>query len=190
MIRCTPVAAAGALLLASCVHGAEPLRLEDGFVRLDNGKDLTDWCASKWTGEPTGDPSGWSVVDGAICLEAKAASSHLFCKKSHSANCIIRLQFRAAQGADSGLALHGKQFQVRDYPNSLADTRKYGPYTKPPGEWNDLELDVTHGVATIKLNGTVIEEGWKIGTAVDRGLGLQREKGDFGFRFIRIKEKD
>ena len=54
---------------------------------------------------------------------------------------------------------------------------------------NDLELDVTDGVAVIKLNGKVIEKAWQIGTAADRGLGLQTEGGAFDFRYIRLKEK-
>ena len=168
---------------------AGELRLEEGFVRLDNGKDLTGWYASQWSGKPTGDLSGWSVAGGAIRLDCKAATSHLFCKTKHGKNVVIRLQFRAAHGADSGLALHGKQFQVRDYINSEPDTRKYTPFCRPPGEWNDLELDFTGGVAVIKLNGHAIVTGWPIGDAADRGLGLQREVGDFAFRYIRIKEK-
>lgn len=168
---------------------AEKFKLEPGFVRLDNGQDLTGWFAARWSGEKTGEPTGWSVVDGAIHLDSRAARSHLFSEKTYSRNAIIRLQFRAARAADSGLNLHGKQFQVRDYLNSLPDTRKYAPACKPPGQWNDLELDITDAVAVIKLNGKVIEKAWKIGTDADRGLGLQREQGDFDFRRLQLKEK-
>ncbi|MHC4405922.1 MAG: 3-keto-disaccharide hydrolase [Planctomycetota bacterium] len=153
------------------------------------GKDLKGWYASSWSGKPTGNPDGWSVADGAIHLDCKRAASHLFSKTTFSPNVIIRLDYRAAKAADSGLCLHGKQFQLRDYPNSYPETRKYGPFSKPHGQWNALELDCTDGVAAIRLNGKVIEKAWQIGTAADRGLGLQREAGDFGFRRIRLKEK-
>ena len=176
-------------LSAVAAGGAEELKLEEGFVRWDNGRDLSGWYASQWSGRPTGDPSGWSVVAGAIHLNAGAATGHLFSKAKHSRHCVIRLQFRAAKAADSGLALHGKQFQVRDYPHSLPDTKKYAPPAKGPGQWNDLEIDITDGVAVIRLNGTPIEKAWRIGDNPDRGLGLQREKGDFDFRFIRVREK-
>jgi hypothetical protein len=169
--------------------GAEEFKLEPGFVRLDNGKDLAGWFEAKWSGEKTGDSRGWSVVDGAIHLDAKTAKNHLFSRRTYSRNVVIRLQFRAARAADSGLNLHGKQFQVRDYVNSLPDTKKYAPACKPPGQWNDLELDITDGVAVIRLNGKVIEKAWKIGTNPKLGLGLQRELGDFDFRYIRLKEK-
>ncbi len=174
---------------ASLWAGAEEFKLEAGFVRLDNGKDLTGWYPSTWSGKETGDASGWSVVDGAIHLDCKKAKSHLFSKKKFSRRCVIRLQFRAAKGADSGLCLHGEQFQLRDYPNSYPDTKKYAPFCKPPGQWNDLELDFTDGVAVIKLNGKVIEKAWKLGDDKDRGLGLQREVGNFDFRHVRLKEK-
>jgi hypothetical protein len=169
-----------------CVS-AEEFKLEPGFTRLDNGKDLSGWYPSTWRGKDTGDASGWSVVDGAIRLDCDRARNHLFSKARFGRTSTIRLQFLAARGADSGLCLHGKQFQLRDYPNSYPDTKRYAPHCKPPGEWNDLELAFTDGVGTIKLNGHAIEKQWKLGDNPDLGLGLQREKGDFRFRYLRIK---
>jgi arylsulfatase A-like enzyme len=169
--------------------GAEQFQIEPGFTRLDNGKDLTGWFGSTWSGVNTGNVDGWSVVDGAIHLNAATAKNHLFSHKTYGRSVIIRLQFNAAKAADSGLNVHGKQFQVRDYIYSLPDTRKYAPPCKPPGQWNDLEFDVTDGVAVVRLNGRVIEKAWKTGDNPDIGLGLQREKGDFAFRYVRLKEK-
>ena len=105
----------------------------------------------------------------------------------HSRNCIIRLQFRATAGADSGIYIHGKQFQVRDYPK--AGPAEYASAAKPAGEWNELEFDISDGVAAVKLNGKVIEKAWKIGSAADQGVGLQKEKGDFEFRYLRFRNK-
>ncbi len=168
---------------------SEDFQLETGFVRLDNGTDLTGWFGARWSGEKTGDTRGWSVVDGAIHLNSEAAKNHLFHKKTYSKNAVIRLQFRAARAADSGLCIHGKQFQIRDYPNALPDTIKYAPFANRAGLWNDLELDITDGVTVIRLNGQVIEKAWKSGTDYNRGLGLQRELGEMDFRYIRLKEK-
>jgi len=160
------------------VSAADDFKLEEGFARLDNGKDLTGW---------TGKLDGWSVREGAIHLEVKKARGDLYHEKSHTRNCIIRLQFRATPNADSGLYVHGKQLQVRDYPK--AGPRQYAKPAKPAGQWNDLELDITDGVAVVKLNGEIIEKAWKIGGNAKRGIGLQRERGDFDFRYIRLKEK-
>ena len=150
-----------ALVLAVAARAGDDFKLEEGFTRLDNGKDLTGW---------TGKLDGWSVRDGAIHLDVKKAKGHIYSEKQHSRNCVIRLQFRATPGADSGLYVHGKQLQVRDYPK--AGPKQYAAPAKPAGEWNDLEFDITDGVAVVKLNGEVIEKAWKIGGKADQGVGL------------------
>ncbi|MCI0680846.1 MAG: DUF1080 domain-containing protein [Gemmataceae bacterium] len=176
----TAAAAVLALMLgfAAGAWSGDKLDLEPGFTRLDNGKDLEGW---------TGKLDGWSVIDGAIHLDSKKAKGNIYSAKVHSGDCIIRLQFRAAKGADSGVFIHGNQLQVRDYPK--AGPKQYAFAAKPAGEWNDLEWDITKGVAVVKLNGKVIEKAWKIGGNAKLGVGLQREAGDFDFRFIRMKEK-
>jgi 3-keto-disaccharide hydrolase len=168
----------GVLGVASPGRSGDKFELEPGFTRLDNGKDLEGW---------TGKLDGWSVIDGYIHLDVKKAKGDIYHSKTHSNNCIVRLQFRAVKGADSGLYVHGNQLQVRDYPN--AGPKQYAFAAKPFGEWNDLELDITKGTAVVKLNGKIIEKAWKIGSAAKKGLGLQRELGDFDFRYIRIKEQ-
>jgi Domain of Unknown Function (DUF1080) len=171
-----------ALLALTCPTGlaraAADFQPEEGFTRLDNVKDLSGW---------TGDLTGWSVQDGAIHLDARAAKGNIYAVTPHSRNCIIRLQFRASPKADSGVYVHGKQFQVRDYPT--AGPKPYAGPCKPAGQWNDLEWDITDGIAVVRLNGEVIEKAWPIGKRAEQGLGLQKETGDFDFRFIRFKEK-
>ena len=136
-----------------------------------------------------GDKAGWSVADGVIHLDAAKAKFSLFSEKTHSRNVIIRFEYRASLAADSGVFIHGSQFQVRDYPNSLPDTKRFAPYAKRPGEWNAMEFDITDGVAVVKLNDQVIAERWNIGNDLQKGFGLQKEKGDFDFRYIRVMEK-
>ncbi len=165
------------ILAASGVATAE-FKAEEGFTRLDNGENLEGW---------TGKLDGWSVVDGAIHLDSKVAKGSIYSERTHSKNCVIRLQFRATPRADSGIYFYGKQLQVRDYPT--AGPKQYAEFAKPAGEWNDLELDITDGTAVIKLNGETIEAAWKIGGNAKQGIGLQRERGDFDFRYVRVKEK-
>jgi hypothetical protein len=157
---------------------ADDFRPEEGFTRLDNRRDLSGW---------TGDQTGWSVQDGAIHLDAKSAKGNIYAVLPHGRDCIIRLQFRASPKADSGIYVQGKQFQVRDYPT--VGPKPYAGPCKPAGQWNDLEWDITDGVAVVKLNGEVIEPTWPIGKNAKQGVGLQKEKGDFDFRYVRIKEK-
>lgn len=167
----------GVLLYACTSSAAAEFQLEEGFTRLDNGENLDGW---------NGQHEGWSVVDGAIHLTLREAKGHLYRDTTHSNNCLIRLQFRATPRGDSGIFVWGKQFQVRDYPT--VGPQEYAAAANPAGEWNDLELDIAQGVATITLNGHVIEKNWPIGEQSKKGLGLQRERGDFDFRYIRIRE--
>jgi hypothetical protein len=168
---------ASALLVFVGLVQAGDFKLEMGFKRLDNGKDLEGW---------TGKLDGWSVVDGAIHLDAKKSTGDIYHSSMHGDSAVIRLQFRAEKGADSGVYIRGKQLQVRDYPN--AGPGQYAKYAKPFGEWNDLEFDISDGTAVVKLNGEVIEKAWKIGDA-KKGIGLQRERGNFDFRYIRVMDK-
>lgn len=180
------VVAMGAAAAAWAEEQEKPFQLEPGFVRLDNGRDLDGWRAY-----PAKNPC-FRVVDGVIHAgdaPGGPGGGLLESKTRHSRNVVIRFEYRAARGADSGVFLHGRQFQVRDYPNSLPDTKQFAPFAKPPGQWNTMEFDVTDGVARVKLNGTVIVPRWPIGQQSRRGFGLQKEKGDFDFRYVRMKEK-
>src|SRR5262249_22786369 len=155
---------------------ADEFVLEPGFVRLDNGTDMKGWTEDE----------GWTVIDGAIHSDIAKAKGSIYHEKTHSPDCIIRLQFRAPAKGDSGLYVYGKQYQVRDFPKT--GPAQYGKFAKPAGEWNQLELDFTNGIAVVKLNGEVIERVWKIGIDPKKGLGLQKEVGNFDFRYIVIKE--
>lgn len=177
MVRRLFVVWAGLALIALAGR-AEEFKLEEGFTRLDTGKDLSGW---------TGNLMGWSIKEGAIHLDAKKGKANIYSATTHSKNCIIRMQFRATPNADSGAFIYGKQLQVRDYPK--AGPKQYAGPAKPAGEWNELEFDITDGVAVVKLNGEIIEKAWKIGTNAKQGIGLQKERGDFEFRYIRLKEK-
>lgn len=173
------VAVSAFLLLNSpALFAADDFKPEAGFERLDNGKDLEGF---------TGNKEGWSVVDGAIVLDAKKAKGNIYAAKTNSKNCVIRVQFKAADNADSGFFVHGSQFQVRDYPK--AGPKNYAGPAKPAGQWNELEFDFTDGTAVVKLNGEVIEKTFKAGGNAKQGVGLQKERGDFAFRYIVIKEK-
>jgi len=176
----TAASLAAGLVISLVVTGvaAGQFKLEPGFTRLDNGKNLDGW---------TGKLAGWSVQDGAIVLTASKASGHVYSKKLHSGNCVIRMEFRATPGADSGVYVRGRQLQVRDYPK--AGPAQYARFARPAGKWNQLEWDITDGVAVVKLNGKVIEQAWKIGGNAKQGIGLQRERGDFAFRRVRVREK-
>jgi hypothetical protein len=132
---------------------------EPGYTSLFNGKDLTGWRYHGSKGESmegkTSTPDGRIVVkDGLIiCLakdtKGKGGIRDLYTAKEYNRNFHLKLQFRAAPRADSGVYIRGPQLQVRDYPRA-------GPY-KPKGfkdgDWNDLDIIVRSGVVSTTVNG-------------------------------------
>jgi lysophospholipase L1-like esterase len=189
---------------------------ESGFVSLFNGKDLTGWgfrptsdgdkeAARKWqTNDPNAPP--WPIVTAPISFEGQTSSpdnrfvakngrlvvatppegrriQQISTTQDFPKNFILRLEFRATPNADSGIFIRDRQLQCRDYP--LA-----GPYKKlknyRPGDWNEIEVTVTGGVAYCLCNGEVLEAAMKV--PATGSIGLEGDRGQMEYRRIRIKE--
>jgi hypothetical protein len=156
-----------------------------GYTSLFNGKDLTGWRAGKMKLDGKAETANkkWHVTDGAIVIDG-GGGGDIYTVEEFNKDFHLKLEFRAARKADSGLYLRGVQLQVRDYPRA-------GPYTKAKfkdDDWNELDITVTGNKALCKCNGDVIEKAYKIGAK--GGIGLQSEGGKFEFRKIRIKTLD
>ena len=147
------------LLAAGTLSQAQEAKVEEGYTSLFNGKDLTGWTykVGKKT-EPmdgkTETPDGRFAVENGVILarakdrEGKGGIRDLYTAKSYGKDFILKLQFRAAPKADSGVYIRGKQLQVRDYPTA-------GPYNKVrfnKGDWNDLAIIVRGNVLVTKVN--------------------------------------
>ncbi len=171
---------------------ADDFKPEEGYTSLFNGKDLTGWKYPGMKGQPlagkTETPDKrFEVKDGVILVHAKDAQNRggikdLYTVRSFDKDFHLKLEFRAASRADSGVYIRGPQLQVRDYPT-------VGPYKKVKfheGGWNELEITVHGTAAECKCNGEVIEKAFKV--PAKGGIGLQAEVGKFEFRHIRIKE--
>jgi hypothetical protein len=183
--------AVAGLLAASPGRAEDEPKLEPGYVSLFNGKDLTGWVYPGQKGAPmdgkTHTPDKrFEVKDGIIVVHAKNAKGKggirdLYTAEKFSKDFHLKLQFRAAPRADSGVYIRGPQLQVRDYPT-------VGPYKKVKfnsGDWNDLDITVQGTKALCKCNGEVIEKAMRV--PANGGIGLQAETGAFAFRHIRIK---
>ena len=78
--------------------------------------------------------------------------------ESYDGDFVIRLEFRATRGANSGLHLRDKAFahqlQIRDYP-------RVGPYKTLRGykdeDWNAIEVIVEGNKARCTCNGELLE---------------------------------
>ncbi len=171
---------------------ADDFKPEDGYTSLFNGKDLTGWKYPGARGQPldgqtTTPDKRFEVKDGVILVHAKDVNGQggikdLYTVKSFDKDFHLKLEFRSAPRADSGVYIRGPQLQVRDYPT-------VGPYKKVKfheGGWNELEITVKGTAAECKCNGEVIEKAFKV--PAKGGIGLQAEVGQFEFRRIRVKE--
>ncbi|MCP4640760.1 MAG: DUF1080 domain-containing protein [bacterium] len=189
--------------------------VEEGFVTLFNGKDLTGWV---------GDTKGYIAENGELVCKP---GGNLYTAKEYG-DFVFRFEFKFTPGANNGLcvrgpigggAYNGMELQILE--NTAEKYAKLQPYQyhgsiygivaakrghlKPVGEWNRQEVIAKGRQITVKLNGTVIvdadlDEASTPKTADGKEhKGLDRAKGHLGFlghgdllwfRNIRIKELD
>jgi hypothetical protein len=98
-------------------------------------------------------------------------------------NFILRLEFRAAVNADSGIFIRKPQLQCRDYlvAGPYKELKKYKAQ-----EWNAVEVTVKDGVAHCTNNGEVLEAALKVPETGP--IGLEGDRGQLEYRRIRLKE--
>lgn len=129
--------------------------IEPGYTSLFNGKDLSGWKLGKeiLDGQAETKNKKWHVTDGAIVIDG-GGGGDIYTVKDFDKDYNLKLEFRAAPKADSGVYLRGVQLQVRDYPT-------VGPYNKvkfKSGDWNDLDITVKGPVYTATVNGKAVGE--------------------------------
>ncbi|HWA26441.1 MAG TPA: DUF1080 domain-containing protein [Lacunisphaera sp.] len=169
---------------------------EAGFLLLFNAKDLTGWCfregdkanlaiVERFDGKVATPDERYSASGGALVVHPHTPRKiqKIFTQQEFPKNFILRLEFRAAVNADSGIYLRGPQLQCRDYLVA-------GPYktlTKyRPQDWNEIEVVVTDGVARCTCNGEVLEEALKL--PATGPIGLEGDRDQMEYRHIRLKE--
>jgi acetyl esterase/lipase len=165
------------------------------FKSIFNGIDLTGWrlSNSELAGRKSSEDGRFSVKDGVLVVtgskDIPPRMAEIDTVESYDGDFTLRLEFRAAKDANSGLHLRDKSFahqlQIRDY-------LRVGPYKSlkefKPGDWNAIEVIVTGSKARCTCNGEVLEAALEI---PGRGpLALQSETNVVEYRNIRIKRED
>jgi len=158
---------------------------EPGFQSLFNGHDLSGWrLGNNILNGKTGSADGrFEVENGEIVVNAGKDVELLDTTRQFNHNFILKLEYRAAPRADSGLFIRGHQLQVRDYP-------RVGPYRVPrfkEGGWNELDVVVIARKAICTSDGTVLEKAFEI--PATGSIALQAEKGRFEYRRIEVREQ-
>jgi len=189
--------------------------IENDFVALFNGHDLTGWgyrpttpadieSAKRWQSGQV-DAADWPIVKEAVTFDGlKASPDGRYVAKAG------RLIVTTPPGRRVQQLWTTREFprnfvlrlQFRATPNTDSgiyvrgpqlQCRDYllaGPYTKlqnyKAGDWNDIEVTVKDGVARATCNGEVLEEAMKL---PDTGpIGLEGDKGQMEYRRIRLME--
>ncbi len=195
-----------------------PVAEDKGFVPLFNGKDLTGWILDG------GPKDAWAIVDGSISCRGKgsAARGWLLTEKSY-ADFVFRCQFQLDQEADSGIGIRAQpgetigklpihlNIKLRRRPVGSVQTGSlyYWLNTaepparpaklKPPGAWNDLEIEVRGQTLRVAVNDAEVQDldlsryaslEKVLGGAKRKAgrIGLAQHSGEARFRAIRIKD--
>jgi hypothetical protein len=173
---------------------------EQGFTRLDNGKDLSNW---------QGVVENYEVIDGNIvCKQGRGGD--LLTQEEYG-DMVLRFEFKLPPAGNNGIALrtpldgnsaqHGLEIQVIDTDgweasagHELIPYQVHGSvyylvsakrgFLRPTGQWNTQEIEVRGNQFKVTLNGTRI-----LDADLDRldysGLtkpgGLDRRTGHIGF---------
>ena len=187
-----PLLATSLLLSAGIASSrADDFKPDPGFISLINGKDLTGWGYKpdeKFDGKTEASDARYTAKDGMIVVNDFNAAKgphlrQLWTTREFAKDFILKLEFRAAVNADSGIFLRQPQLQCRDYLVA-------GPYktlkSYKPQDWNVIEVTVKDGVARCTCNGEVLEEALKL--PATGPIGLEADRGQMEYRRIQIKE--
>ncbi|MFW6124707.1 MAG: 3-keto-disaccharide hydrolase [Pirellulales bacterium] len=167
--------------------------LDDGWILLFDGQTLFGWSASS--------QADWSVEDGAIRVaEGKPG---LLPTTSQWGDFVLKLQFRAAPGTNSGVFLRTpprlsggttRFYELNiadrgtsDYPTGSIVHRAKGIAVEDGPDWQSMEVTAVGGRFTLKIDGRRTLD-YTDRRPLGRGyIGLQFHRGAVAFRDIKLK---
>jgi 3-keto-disaccharide hydrolase len=175
-----------AIALFPVVARAQDAKSPDGAIDLFNGKDLTGWGyknGEKFDGKLESTDKRYSVKDGILVVNPGKGINQLWTTKKFPSDFELRLEFRAAVNADSGLFVREPQLQVRDYlvAGPYKNLKKYKAQ-----DWNEIVVVVKGKTAYCTCNGEVLEAALKVPET--GGIGLEADRGQMEYRNIRLKD--
>lgn len=175
---------------------ADPFVVEEGFVSLLNGRDLSGWSfrtadtftpITPFDGQTTSTDGRYVALPGRVVVTTPPEGrrvQQMWTTQEYEGDFVLKLEFRATPNADSGVFIRQPQLQCRDYP--LA-----GPYKAlqkyRPQDWNELVITVTNNVAHCTCNGEILEAALQLPPSGP--IGLEGDRGQMEYRRIRIHQK-
>jgi len=166
---------------------ADDFKLEPGYISLFNGKDLTGWGykTNNFNGKTESMDGRYSAKNGILTVNPREPRlmQILWTTREFPQDFNLKLEFRAAVNADSGIFIRQPQLQCRDYlvAGPYKDLKKYKPQ-----DWNEIEVTVKDGAAHCTCNGEVLQSAMKV--PATGPIGLEGDRGQMEYRRIRLKE--
>ncbi|MCI0359068.1 MAG: DUF1080 domain-containing protein [Planctomycetaceae bacterium] len=169
--------------------------LAEGWISLFDGQTIFGWKAQS--------KANWSVADGAI--RVSEGEKGLLCTTVPFDSYVLKADFRAAQGTNSGIFLRTapvvgmddiktKCYELNIAPpdnpfptGSFVQRQKAKEVPERADEWQSFEVTVDGPKATVKLNGEEVLT-YDDPAPVGRGLiGLQLNTGAVEFKNIKLR---
>ena len=166
-----------AILLGCCVFSASAA----GRKQLFNGKDLTGWARiPRHEGAPAGEKPGFRVEKGLLVSLPETPEDDLWYTKEKIGNATLRVVYKSSdRTANSGVFIRipdapkseddainrGIEVQIDDSGDEYHRTgvlysmtqAKASP-SKPPNEWNTLEITMKGPRTIVKLNNVLVTD--------------------------------
>ena len=166
---------------------ADDFKPEPGYISLFNGHDLTGWgyLTNNFDGKTASDDGRFSAGDGILTVNPRTPRlvQKISTTREFANDFNLKLEFRAATNADSGIFIRKPQLQCRDYLVA-------GPYKQlkqyKPQDWNEIEITVTNNIAYCTCNGEVLTNALPVPSTGP--IGLEGDRGQMEYRRIRLKE--
>lgn len=178
------------LTLSSCQSN---ISSEEGYKNLLNGKDLTGWCyrekktmkvLDSFEGKTDSTDKRFSADKGKLVVNSGQGINQIWTLEEFPGDFVLKLEFRAAVNADSGIFIRGPQLQCRDYlvagPKAYQNLKKYKAQ-----DWNEIIITVKGTQAFCTCNGEVLEFTRKLPQSGP--IGLEADRDQMEYRNIRIK---
>jgi hypothetical protein len=172
-----------AALAAAGTLGRAQEKTEEGYKSLFNGKDLTGWMHKSFPKVSlegkTETPDGRFTVENGVIIvhekdnKEKGGIKDLYTAGEFNKDFILKLEFRAAPKADSGVYIRGNQLQVRDYPT----VGPYKPKSFKAGDWNELEIVVKGSTTSTTVNGKKLTDTDVLELATREGKTVAKLNG-------------
>jgi hypothetical protein len=174
-------------VISLCALATDDFKPEPGYVLLFNGKDLTGWgyLTNNFDGKTASDDARYSAADGILTVHPHTPRklAQLWTTQQFSNDFNLKLEFRAAINADSGIFIREPQLQCRDYlvAGPYKDLKKYKPQ-----DWNEIDITVTNNIAYCTCNGEILTNALPVPPTGP--IGLEGDRGQMEYRRIRLKE--